>query len=401
MRLPPLAGYRVVDLSQGAAGPFCSMLLGDMGAEIIKIEPIQGDWLRKLGPPFQKGESPFFLALNRNKKGMAIDIKKEKGKRIISKFLENSQCFLENYRPGVMKNLGLDYDSIKAINPKIVYCSISGFGQKGPWREKPALDIVAQGMSGLMSVTGTEDGRPIRVGVPISDMLAGLYAFQGMVLGLLVLERTGIGQYIETSLLDATISVQAHTISMYFATGQTPKPLETGFHILVPAQCFRAKDGFINLSVRSEDQWPKFCEAIGRRDLINHPKFCSNEKRVKNRAELIPILQEIFPDKTVEEWLVILEERDIICGPLYTYDKLFNDPQVTQYNKMLLEINHPTAGLLKTLGIPIKFTQTPGTVKSSAPLLGQDTKGILLELGYGKEEIDFLEKEKVIKCIQL
>lgn len=391
-----LENIRVLDLSQGAVGPYCAMMLGDMGAEVIKVEPLEGDWARNLGPPFLGGENVLFLSINRNKKSVAIDITKKKGRDIVLKLSERSDVFLENFRPGVIDKLGLGYEILREANQQIVFCSISAFGQDGPLRNNPGLDLILQGASGIMSVTGEENRPPSRVGTPIADMVAGMFGFQGVVLALFVRERLGFGQKVEVAMLDSLISLQSPMIHLYFATGKNPKRMGNAFPSIVPAQSFLTKDNkYINLSVPADKFWPRLCKAINRKELEKDSRFDSISKRVEHRKELIPILEDIFSQKTAAEWLKTLRNEDVICGPVNDYVALLQEPQVLK-NEIFSTIDHPTIGSMKTTGIPIRLKTTPGSIQSPPPLLGQHTEEILGKLGYKTKEIDRLRKEKTI-----
>jgi len=394
----PLEGIRVLDLSRILTGPFCSMILADLGAEVIKVEmPGRGDDTRVWGPPFIKGESAYFLCLNRNKKSITLNLKNEKGREILYKLVQKCDVFLENFKPGVTKRLRMDYETICKINPRIIYCSITGFGQFGPYRDYPAYDIVIQGMGGLMGITGEPDRPPVRIGVAITDIGAGMYAAIAILSALIAREKTKKGQWIDVSLLDSTVSWMTYMAANYFATGMVPKRMGSAHPNIVPYQCFKARDGkYLTVAVGNDRIWKNFCEVLGLENMVENPKFATNPKRVENRDELIPVLEKVFLSRTRDEWIEILLKKGVPCGPVYAMDEVFRDPQVL-HRKMLVEIEHPKVGKIKQIGIPMKFSETPGEIKVPPPLLGQHTEEILKNLlGYSEEEINQLRSEEVI-----
>ena len=392
----PLEGIKVLDLSRALAGPYCSMMLADMGAEVIKLEmPGRGDDSRAWGPPFKEGESAYFMSVNRNKKSMTLNLKKEKAIEIIHKLIRQSDVILENFRPGTMERLKLSYNEVKEIKPNIICCSISGFGQDGPYRLLPGMDQVLQGMGGLMSITGEPNGPPIKVGVAVADIAGGMFAAYGIMVALYYKEKTGKGQKIDNSLLDNQIAWLTYRAGSFFMSGDIPKPLGSGHPVIVPYQAFKAKDSYFNIAVGNDQLWEKFCKAIGLEEIMNDPRYSTNSKRVENREELIKIIDDLICTKEAEEWLEILTDAGIPCGPIYTMDKLFNDPQVL-HRKMVQTLNHSTAGTIKVTGVPIKLSETPGEILTAPPVLGQHTNNILIELGYGENEIKELYQEKVI-----
>lgn len=394
----PLNGIRVLDLSRILAGPFCSMILADLGAEVIKIEvPKKGDDARSLGPPFIGGESAYFLCVNRNKKSVTLNLKAKEGKEILYKMAEKCDVFLENFRPGVAQKLEIDYGTISKINPRIIYCSISGFGQTGPYRTRPAYDIIIQAMSGLMSVTGEENSPPIRIGVSITDIGAGMYAAIAILSAIIAREKTGKGQWIDISLMDSTVSWMVHAAANYFATGVTPKRMGSAHPNIAPYQCFKTGDGkYLTLAVGNDEIWKRFCTALGLEKLAEDPEFATNSKRVQNMDRLASMLSKIFLTKKCDEWIKILIDNEVPCGPVSTIDEVFRDPQVLDRD-MLIEVEHPKAGKIKQTRIPIKFSETPLRNRSPPPLLGQHTNEVLKSLlGLSQEEINCLKAKGVV-----
>jgi formyl-CoA transferase/CoA:oxalate CoA-transferase len=392
----PLEGIRVLDLSRALAGPYCTMMLGDMGAEVIKVEmPGTGDDSRSWGPPFVKGESAYFMSVNRNKKSLTLNMKSEKSKEIIVKLIERSDVLVENFRPGAMQRLGLDYEAVSKLNPKIVYCSISGFGQDGPYRSLPGFDQVLQGMGGMMSITGEPDGPPIKVGVAIADISGGMFAAYGIVTALFTREKLGKGQLIDVSLLDSQVAWMTYRAGDYFASGEIPKPVGSGHPVIVPYQAFKAKDVYINIAAGNDNLWQRFCDKVGLKDVKDDPKFATNAKRVENRKEIVKIISELIVTKNGDEWLKMLTDAGVPCGPIYAMDKIFSDPQVLHRN-MLVELDRPAAGRIKVTGNPVNLSETPGDVKVPPPALGQHNEEILAELGYGAKDVEGLKAEKVI-----
>jgi crotonobetainyl-CoA:carnitine CoA-transferase CaiB-like acyl-CoA transferase len=392
----PLEGIKVLDLSRALAGPYCTLMLADMGADIIKLEmPGRGDDSRSWGPPFIEGESAYFMSVNRNKKSLTLNLKNEKSKEIIYKLIKKSDILVENFRPGTMEKLGLGYEQVRKLNPKIVYASISGFGQDGPYRLLPGFDQVLQGMGGLMSITGEPNGPPIKVGIAVADIAGGMFAAYGITVALFNRERTGKGQLIDVSLLDSQVAWLTYRAGSYFASGEIPQPLGSGHPTIVPYQAFKAKDAYINIAAGNDQLWQKFCKAVGLEAIMNDPKFASNSKRVQNREDLVKIIENLIKTKNAEEWLGILKENGVPCGLIYTMEDIFSDPQVIHRN-MVKELDHIKAGKIKVTGVPIKFSETPGEIRTAPPVLGQHTKEILNELGYSEVEIEKLYQENVI-----
>ncbi len=391
-----LEGIKVLDLSRALAGPYCTMMLADMGAEVIKLEmPGRGDDSRSYGPPFVEGESAYFMSVNRNKKSLTLNMKSERSTEIIHRLIKQSDVLVENFRPGAMERLGLGFQRVKEMNSQIIYCSISGFGQDGPYRMLSGYDQVLQGMGGIMSITGEPGGPPIKVGVAIADISGGMFAAYGIVVALYNREKTGRGQMIDVSLLDSQVAWLTYQAGAYFASGEIPQPVGSGHPVIVPYQAFKAKDVYVNIAAGNDQFWKKLCKAIGLEKLIDDPKFATNAKRVENREEIVKIISDLIITKNGEEWLKILTDAGVPCGPIYTMDKIFTDPQVL-HRQMLKELDHPKVGKVKVTGVPVKLSDTPGEVETAPPILGQHTQEILTELGFSDQDIKKLRQEKVI-----
>ncbi len=392
-----LSGVRVLDLTRALAGPYCTLMLGDYGADVIKIEiPGRGDDTRQWGPPFIRGESAYFLSINRNKRSLTLNLKEPAGREIFMKLAKGADVVVENFTPGVVDRLGIDYEAVKAVNAKIVYASISGFGQTGPYRKKPAYDQMMQGLGGIMSLTGEPDGEPQKMGIALTDIGAGMLAAYAITVALFHRERTGQGQYIDVSMLDLQVSWLTYQAGTYFATGAPPARVGAAHPNLAPYQAFMGADGkFVNVAVGNERFWGRFCKAMGRMDLVDHPKFALNRDRVNNRKELIDLLQEEFRKEDASHWVGILEEAGVPCGPINDLEDVFGDAQVNE-REMRLKVQHPSAGEIDQTGIPIKFSATPGAIDAPPPELGEHSEQVLRELGYSSEDIEGLGQRKVI-----
>jgi crotonobetainyl-CoA:carnitine CoA-transferase CaiB-like acyl-CoA transferase len=394
---PPLKGVRVLDLSRVLAGPFCSMTLSDLGAEIIKIEiPGRGDDTRSY-PPFINGVSSYYMSLNRGKKSLTLNLKQEEGVKVIHKLITKCDIILENFRPGVTKRLGVDYETLRKINEKIIYCSISSFGQTGPYSQWPGYDLIIQGMSGLMGITGEKGRPPVRVGVAVTDINAGLHAVISILSALRVREKLGIGQYIDVSMMDACVSWMTYVAGIYFATNKVPERMGGAHPSIVPYQTFRAGDGKYLLVAGGNDRFFNIlCNVLGIEYLIEDPHYNNNEKRVENRDTLIPIIQEKLLKKPRDSWLKNLREAGFPCAPVYSIDEVFSDPQVL-HREMIVEVEHPKAGIIKQIGIPFKLSQSSAELSGAPPDLSEHTNEILSKLcGYSENKINSLRENGVI-----
>ena len=389
-----LEGVRVLDFTQVLAGPFCTMNLADFGAEVIKIEkPGVGDGSRIFGP-FKNGQSGYYTLVNRGKKGIAIDLKK--GKDLIYDMVKSCDIVVENFKPGVMKKLGFSYEDLKQINPKIIYCSISGFGQDSPMRDLPAYDIVAQGMSGMMSITGYPDTPPARVGASLGDVSAGLYAVTGILLALYNRERTGEGQYVDVALLDSVFAFVETNVVRHTIGGIHPTRVGARHPLSAPFDIYMCKDTYVIIAVASDHHFAKLCELIGQPDLIKDPKFDSDPHRSANDVELKAILEKFFSNYTAAEAMKMMQDNSIPCGPLCTVDEACENPSILA-RKMLVEIDQPGMGKVKITGNPMKLSETPADPCHPAPAVGQDNETVLHDIfGYSDEQIAKWKEEKVL-----
>ena len=393
-----LEDIKVLDLSRVLAMPYCSMMLGDLGAEIIRVErPGVGDETRHWGPPWAGDQSAYYLCTNRNKKSITIDLKKKDGQEIVRRLAQRSDVLLENFLPGSLAEMGLGYEQIKAVNPGIIYASVTGYGQEGPYRDLPGFDFVIQAQGGVMSIIGDPDGPPMKVGVAIVDITAGLFASSAILAALHYRVKTGIGQYIDIALLDSQVAWLANQASNYLISGQVPRRMGNAHPNIVPYETFKARDGiYIALGVGNDNQWRKFCKLAELGHLMNDPRYATNPKRVENRKELVSFLQGIFLQRTAAEWLQLLSEAEIPCGPINTLDRVFADPQVLARG-MLLEMEHPVTGKYKLVGSPMKLSETPVQYRFPPPRLGEHTEEVLrVILGYEQAQISRLKEQKVI-----
>lgn len=386
----------VLDATQIMAGPFCTLLLADMGADVIKVErPDGGDDTRRMGPPFIAGESAAFLAMNRNKRSLALNLKTEEGKDLFRRLARRADVLVENFRPGTMERLGLGYETLRGVNPGMIYCSISGFGQTGPYRLRGGFDLVAQGMSGLISSTGHPGGPPTKIGVPISDLNAGIYAAYGILSAYIHRLKTGRGQLIDTSLLEGAIAYTFWESAIFFATGKNPEPMGSAHRLNAPYQVFRTKDGLLSVGAATQGTWEMLCQAIGRPDLTADPRFQDNAARIERYQELAAILEDVFQQDTTASWLSRLEQAGVPAGPIYSLAQVYEDPHV-RAREMVVELEHPVAGPVRHIGIPVKLSDTPGRITRPAPTLGQHTDDVLEWLGLDKPAITRLRESGIV-----
>jgi formyl-CoA transferase len=380
-----LEGIRVIDFTQAMAAPFATMNLADMGADVIKIEPPgTGEPTRELSAVTQNGHSATFMTMNRDKRGLTVDLKRPEGVAVVKRLARTADVFVQNYRPGVAERLGLGWEALSAVNPRLIYCSVSGFGATGPYASRGGYDLIAQGMSGIISVTGEEDA-PAKSGVPISDLCAGLFAAYGILCALEHRERTGLGQLVDTSLLEAAMALTAWESTEYWVTGRAPRPLGSAHRLTAPYQALRAADGYFNVGANSDKLFDAFCRAIDRPDLAEDPRFAGRGGRMEHRAALIEAIEKTTASETRARWLARLDRAGVPAGPINTYAEALADPHALARH-MVVDLVHPGAGPIKALGIPVKLSETPGAVDRPAPLLGQHTAEILTELGYTEAE---------------
>lgn len=392
----PLAGIKVLDLSRVLAGPYCTMILGDMGADIIKVEaPGGNDDTRYWGPPYQGGESAYYLCTNRNKRAITVNMKSERGREIIRDLAKSSDVLIHNFKSGTMEKWQLGDDDLKALNPRLIYCSISGFGQTGPYKHLPGYDFVIQAMSGLMSITGTEDSGPMKVGVAVSDILTGLYAAIGILGAINERKESGLGQSIDLSLFDSQVSALVNVASNYLVSGNVPKRLGNQHPNVVPYQPFETKDGKMVIAAGNDGQFQRLCAALDREELAHDERFKTNENRLANRDILEAILTDEFKQKTSTEWRDLLGSVGVPCGPINDIKEVFAEEQL-KARDMLVNVEHPTAGTVPLVASPLKYSRTPVTVRRHPPTVGEHTDEVLQELGINAEEIETLKQKNII-----
>jgi crotonobetainyl-CoA:carnitine CoA-transferase CaiB-like acyl-CoA transferase len=392
--MAPLDGIMVLDLTRVLSGPYCTMLLADMGARVVKIEqPGKGDDTRAWGPPFLEGESAYFLSINRNKESVTLDFKHPEGRSILDRLVARADVLVENFRPGTLGKLGLDYRSLAARHPRLVYCSVSGFGQTGPRTKEPGYDAVMQGEGGLMSITGSADGPPYRLGVAIADIVSGMFAAYGVAMALLARERTGKGQEVDVAMLDAVTALLTYQAGNFFASGKVPTRLGNRHPSIVPYETFAASDGDFVLAVGNDDQWRRFCAVA---ELPEDPRFATNRQRVTAYDELRPFVADRLRTRPRQHWIERLNTAGVACGSVRNLQELFDDRQL-EAREMIARVEHATIGQLRTLGVNVKLSETPGGVRTAPPTLGQHTAAVLQnDVGLRADEIEALRRERVI-----
>lgn len=391
-RSGPLAGVRVIELAHIMAGPVCGLMLADMGADVIKVEKPTGDDTRRMVPPVIKGESAAYMMMNRNKRGIVLNLKNRDGIAVLKRLLSDADVVIENYRKGTMEKLGLGFETLRVGNPGLIYVAISGFGHTGPYADRGGFDLIAQGMSGLMTITGEGSGRPpVKVGAPVSDTTAGILAAMGVCAALHSRATSGRGQFIDTSLYEAAITHTYWQSAIAFATGVSPQPMGSAHPLNAPYQAFETSDGWITLGAANQANWERLADLIDAAELKADPRFLSNADRMAHRSELETVLNAIFRKKTSAEWLDLLQRGGFPAGPVSSIAEMHADPH-TRARDMVVETDHPIAGRTKALGLPVKFSQTPGSVTRPAPILGEHSEAVLAEIGYDDDTIASLVK---------
>jgi crotonobetainyl-CoA:carnitine CoA-transferase CaiB-like acyl-CoA transferase len=393
----PLQGIKVIELAQIMAGPTCGLLLADMGADVIKVEKLPGgDDTRSYTEPSIAGESAAFMMLNRNKRGIAVNLKKPGGLDVVKRLLAGADVVTENYRKGTLEKLGLGYDVLEKLNPRLVYCAISGYGRTGPYADKGGFDLIAQGFAGIMSITGEPGGPPAKSGTSIADINAGILAALGIVAALVARATTGRGQMVETSLMEAAVHQTFWQSAMFFATGVSPGPTGSAHILTAPYQAFPTQDGWINIGGANQSNWERIVKVIGKPELAQDPRFLSNGERMRNLVALVPIISARTKTRSSADWVADFEAAGVPVGPINSIGDMLADPQV-QSREMVAEVEHARAGRMKTLGTPVKFSATPTSIRRAAPLLGEHTRQVLGELGYSAAEIERLERDQAIQ----
>lgn len=392
----PLQGIRVLDLTNVLAGPYCSMVLGDMGADVIKVENTdKGDTSRNFEPQVN-GESYCFAVLNRNKKSLSLDLKAPEGRKIALALAARADIVLENFRPGVVKRMGMDYDAVKAVNPQVIYASMSGFGQTGPYGKKGGLDIIAQGMSGIMMMTGHPGGRPAKVGIAMNDIASGVTTLYGVLGALIGKLRHGEGQYLETSLLEAGMAWAVWEFGAYFGGGEVPTATGTRHRRSAPYQAYRTRDGYVTVGASSQKLWANFCEqVVGQPQWLEDPRFATQALRVRHADDLEKDIEAVFAQQDTAHWVTLLDAAGVPGGPVFGFETTLNDPHV-KFRKMVHEIEHPRIGPMKTIGLPLKTSGELGEIRLPAPWLGQHSREVLQSLGYADTDIERLFDEGVV-----
>ena len=393
-----LDGIRVIDVTQVMAGPFCAMLLADLGADVIKIEPPAGDSTRRMAGASDT-DSPSFNAVNRGKRSAVVNMKTPGGRDVVTRLARSADILVENYRPGVMEALGLDYVRLAAVNARLVYASISGYGQSGPLKNKGGFDLVAQGVSGIMSVTGEVGGAPMKSGIPITDLGAALFAIVGILAAIEHRHKTGQGQYVDTSLVDAGVGLSVWEAAQYFSGRGVPEPLGSAHRMSAPYQAFGCADGFITIGAANDRMFCRLCEVLGHPEWADAPEFRTDGLRIRHREDLAGRIESITRTEPCGHWLGLFDAQGIPCGPINDYGQVFQDPQVIA-REMVVDIEHPTLGSMKALGSPIKMSATPPDVRRRAPLLGEHTREVLVEAGFSEDEIASMIGDGVVGAIR-
>jgi crotonobetainyl-CoA:carnitine CoA-transferase CaiB-like acyl-CoA transferase len=396
----PLQGLRIIDLSMMLAGPSGSMLMGDLGAEILKVEPLNGDETRNSPPHFYGESSAYFWSINRNKKSIVLNLKSPEGRQVLYDLVKKSDVVYDNYRPGVLERLQIDYENLKKYNPKIICCSISTFGYNGPYRERPGYDLIVQAMSGGMSITGEPGGSPVRAGIPLGDLVGGLLAVHGILAAYIHRQKTGEGQRLEVSLLDGQVYLLTYIAQYYFRSGKIPGPIGSGHQTLVPYQAFKTKDIQIVVVAHQDHHFQRLCKAIGKPEWAEDPRFSSRVKRLENKSILIPMMESHLKTRPGDEWLEAIHKAGVPAGPINTVDRVLSDPQVLA-REMVVEIDGPANDKIKTIGNPLKMEKTPVNTFTRPPRLGEHTRELLTNLlGYSPEKIDGLKQKEAIKLAE-
>jgi crotonobetainyl-CoA:carnitine CoA-transferase CaiB-like acyl-CoA transferase len=392
----PLDGVKVLDLTRALAGPYCTMVLGDLGAEVVKVEqPGSGDETRGWGPPFIADQSAYFISINRNKKSLTLDLKHPAGREVLSRLVSWADVLVENFRPGTMARLGMGYEQARTINPRLVYCAVSGFGQDGPRASQPAYDQIVQGMSGAMSLTGPTEGPPTKFGIAISDIGAGMWAAMAVGMAIFHRERTGQGQLVDTSMIGGLVALLTFQAGRYFSTGQPPGLLGNQHPTIAPYETFKTADGWLNVACGNEGHWRRFCEALGLDDLLHDNRFKSNRERLANRPALNARLDPFMASIETADAVAKLEAAEVPAGPIYDLAQVFDDPQAQHLN-LRLPLRHPTAGEVSVTGFPWQFSQSPAEIRYPPPLLGQHNDEVLGTLGYGLADVTRLKDSGAI-----
>jgi crotonobetainyl-CoA:carnitine CoA-transferase CaiB-like acyl-CoA transferase len=393
----PLEGVRILELGQIIAGCFGTLPMADLGAEVIKVEPPQGEAGRNPSVGYLRGESALFLTFNRNKQSVVLDLKRPEGLQVFYDLVRRADVVLDNFRPGVLKRLKIDYETLKDIHPRIISCSVSGFGEDSPYRDHPSYDLIHQAMTGLMSITGEPGRPPVRAGIPVADLAAATFSCKGILIALLERERTGMGQRVEIAMFDALASLLTYIGTLCLSQGEVPPPPGSAHEYLVPYQAFKASDGFLVVATREDSFWGKLCEALGRPDLAEDPRFATNQARIRSKAELIPLLEDVFLGKPTGEWLAVLDKAGVPAAPVNALDKALDDPHLVRRD-MLVGFDYPGVGPVRALGNPIKLSRHPKIRCGPPPTLGQHTHDVLSRvLGYPPERIEALRREGVTR----